>query len=426
MSAQDMKRISLMSMALLAMLSGVACQKSDNKKVNLAFGIVPKDAKKSGGPAAPTVAKAPVVVAKPPVKTPAPPVKPEQEDIQGGVGSSIEDGPVQDGPREDGQIVDNGTRSEEEYTKPNVEKRYTGGKTEDGLLYTGSAEDKLLPFLKQRADSAGGVSKNNNNALAKQIQDASIRLDEDGSVAIITIKLNGPSTNKKTQTLRFSAAVNPNASSEMKMSKEQSRQFPNVKATLHCVDLDGTCESSFVRFKNGSGIVAVILRNTESGLYANFPKNESDSYEYSKLSRYIWNSTGGLNVSDRFDRIVYESFEVVNGKSGFRATMIGRDAEVLSFAAPLVAPEVGTNVNASVDRTIPSFIDELIGLNDVQTDLANMITDTRLVNNNSQGRVSVSIKLRGSSPGRKDLFKFTFTRKVNPLMTLSSESLKLN
>ncbi|MGE0631651.1 MAG: hypothetical protein AB7O96_04545 [Pseudobdellovibrionaceae bacterium] len=430
MSGNNFKRASLISIALLAVLT-TACEKK-KKKLNLAFGIVPKE-QKVPVPVVPAKQPTVTIVPQKPPTTPAP----EKGKDKGPGGGLTPDPDKNKNPKPDGggdadseggsgsgeNVVDN-KDNDEAILNSSVEKHLTGGANK-GLDYTGSSEDGLLPFLRKRADTASAVSKERNNAFAKQIEDASIEFVKGGQ-ARIRVTIKGPMTRGRSLTLVLGGEVAPNSSSDMKLSREQARLMPNLVAKLYCVDSGDSCESSFLRLANGvqgeRSIIAIILRSTKTGTIVDFPKDMRSTPEFDIFSRYLWNTSSGFNEPNKFEKVLYRSFEVVYGKSGFRTTLIAGDSEVLSFGAPLLAPEKGSSVNLSVDRTVPNFVRDMDGYGE---NLLSMIDEVRLVSNNGQGRVRVSVRLNNSSEGKEGAFYFTFVRKVKPLMTLSDESLGL-
>lgn len=313
--------------------------------------------------------------------------------------------------------------------KNDVTKRLTGARSEDGLVYTGNSTDYLLTFLRTRMENVkSDAVKRNNLTLAKLVKSAQLRIGEAGDV-IASIRLQD---GNEGMTLHLGGAVSSDAFSPLKMSQHDQKQvnMPKADGEFRCLDLNGTCETSMLRLslnvKGTSGVVNIVFRNSLADLHVRFPSKPSESTEYMNLENFVRNAEYNRDTNFKIKEIRMESFEVVNGRSGFKTVIMGANDEVMAFGGPLLAPEFGTALSLTADRTVEleqSLDLEKIGA--TVSRISDTIASAKIVNNNGLGQVRLSLTLRKRAGFDPDTVFFTMMRVSKPIIYLSEENVYL-
>lgn len=317
-------------------------------------------------------------------------------------------------------------------TRDNLTKRMTGGVTADGLVYTSSSTDDLLNYLRARNEKVGYETRRLNLEAAASVLSAKMTIDGLSGDAIITLKVQ---EGKDVKIYNVAGAGSSEGSATPLRSVragngETTTGARALEGTLKCMDLDGGCETTFVRLKIGttpsSAIINIVFRNSAADLYFNLPGEYSDNPEYLVLRDYIVSTIRGLNVVDKIKTVRMNSWEVVNGRSGVMLSMKGFNNELLAFAGPLLAPEAGTGVNISLSRIAKDKEDtlDLISLDNTKLNYANTIGEARMVANNGLGQVRLALKMRKRGAYAQDQFLVTFMRRIKPLIDVNDDNLK--
>nr|WP_295902179.1 hypothetical protein [uncultured Bdellovibrio sp.] len=317
-------------------------------------------------------------------------------------------------------------------TRDNLSKRMTGGVTSDGLVYTSSSTDDLLNYLRARNEKVGYETRRANLEAASSVLSAKMTVDGMSGDAIVTLKVQEGNDVKVYNVA--GASSNGGYASPLRSVRagngEKSTGSRALEGTLKCMDLDGGCETTFVRLKIGtspsSAIINVVFRNSAADLYFQLPGEYSSNPEYLGLRDIIRATIQGLNVPERIKTVRMSSFEVVNGRSGVALSMKTANNELLAFAGPLLAPEAGTGVNINLSRIAKDQEDtlDLISLDNTKLNLANTIGEARMVANNGLGQVRLALKMRKRGSYAQDQFLVTFMRKIKPLIDLTDDNLK--
>lgn len=316
-------------------------------------------------------------------------------------------------------------------TRDNLTKRLTGGVTDDGLVYTSTSTDDLLEYLRARNERVGAESRRLNLAAAASVETAVLvtnkgARDESGD-ALVTLKLK---ENGTVVTYKLSGALGDGPALPLKKVKAGTTGTRSIDATIKCLDLDGGCETTFVRVRIGdspsSAIINVVFRQSIADLYFQLPGEYSQNAEYIRLREFIHNSIKDVQTDNRVKEARMSSFEVVNGRSGVTLAMEGLNKELLAFAGPLLAPEAGTAVNINLSRVKQDREDtlDILARGNNKLNFANWIGQARLVANNGLGQVRVALKMRKRADYKQDQFAVTFMRKINPIVELNDENLQ--
>lgn len=321
-------------------------------------------------------------------------------------------------------------------TRDNLEKRITGGKTSEGLLYTGSSTDDLLVYLRARNEKMGWETRRLNFAAAASVRSAKLttetwmgqtgnatlvlKLDEGGATK--TYVLAGELSPGSAKTLRVVSSGN-NAKTTGKQA---------LQGTLKCLDLDDQCENSYARLKIGgngvpSAIINIIFRQSAADAYFHLPAEYTDSSEYYDIREMVVNSIKQVNSQNRIANVRMNSFEVVNGRAGVDVYIKARNKELLAFSGALLAPEAGTSINVGLSRIGKEESDtlNLLALDSSSLKYQNTIASAKMINNNGLGQVRIALQMRQRGKEGGEKFAVTVMRKIKPIVDLNEESLDI-
>lgn len=376
---------------------------------------------------------------QPPTKTPPPPPPPAP--INGGnsnVGGNTQTPvvtPVAPAPQIGTNPIPGDYRANDpaNVTRDNLTKRMTGGMTADGLVYTSSSTDDLLTFLRLRNERVSYETRQANLAAAASVVSAKLNIDEFSGDAIVTVKVQEGS-DVKVYNLAGMNNLGGGTASNLRSVRagngETSTGTRPIEGTLKCMDLDGGCDTTFVRLRLGytgsSSIVNLVFRNSAADLLVKFPDVRSENAEYLFLQEFVTNTIRQIQIPNRIKTVRMNSWEVVNGRSGVMVSVKGFNNELLGFASPLLAPEAGTGVNINASRLAKDKDDslDLLDWDRAQLNYANSIGEARLVANNGLGQVRLLLKMRKRGNFPQEQFMMTFMRKIKPLVDLTDDNLK--
>lgn len=376
---------------------------------------------------------------QPPTKTPPPPPPPAP--INGGnsnVGGNTQTPvvtPVAPAPQIGTNPIPGDYRANDpaNVTRDNLTKRMTGGMTADGLVYTSSSTDDLLTFLRLRNERVSYETRQANLAAAASVVSAKLNIDEFSGDAIVTVKVQEGS-DVKVYNLAGMNNLGGGTASNLRSVRagngETSTGTRPIDGTLKCMDLDGGCDTTFVRLRLGytgsSSIVNLVFRNSAADLFVKFPDVRSENAEYLFLQEFVTNTIRQIQIPNRIKTVRMNSWEVVNGRSGVMVSVKGFNNELLGFASPLLAPEAGTGVNINASRLAKDKDDslDLLDWDRAQLNYANSIGEARLVANNGLGQVRLLLKMRKRGNFPQEQFTMTFMRKIKPLVDLTDDNLK--
>lgn len=376
---------------------------------------------------------------QPPTKTPPPPPPPAP--INGGnsnVGGNTQTPvvtPVAPAPQIGTNPIPGDYRANDpaNVTRDNLTKRMTGGMTADGLVYTSSSTDDLLTFLRLRNERVSYETRQANLAAAASVVSAKLNIDEFSGDAIVTVKVQEGS-DVKVYNLAGMNNLGGGTASNLRSVRagngETSTGTRPIEGTLKCMDLDGGCDTTFVRLRLGytgsSSIVNLVFRNSAADLFVKFPDVRSENAEYLFLQEFVTNTIRQIQIPNRIKTVRMNSWEVVNGRSGVMVSVKGFNNELLGFASPLLAPEAGTGVNINASRLAKDKDDslDLLDWDRAQLNYANSIGEARLVANNGLGQVRLLLKMRKRGNFPQEQFMMTFMRKIKPLVDLTDDNLK--
>jgi hypothetical protein len=278
---------------------------------------------------------------------------------------------------------------------------------------------------------------------AQSIRSAHLSRDMDTGDVIITLKI------KEGQNLKTYVLAGGITEGEGPSKLRLARGRNGVKTTgnqdingkMKCLDQDGGCETIFARLvleapapapapvalsnSSGRAAVAILFRQSLADIRVSVTKS-SGNPEYENIRDFFINSHYDSNTDMKLKKVELKSFEVVNGRSGFEAQLIGENRQLISLGGPLLAPDAGTSVDIRADRTaeLQDSLD-LDNLAGYKFDLANFIGSAKIVNNNGLGQVRIALKMRKRVGYTPEPFKITIMRIIKPTVEPNEDNLNL-
>lgn len=294
------------------------------------------------------------------------------------------------------------------------------GATKGDLIYTTASTDDLISSLRARAEKATRAERSLNAETASSIVSAKLSVRDSGE-AVITLKMSEGSSIKTYNVVGdlsegHSSALQ--AVSEVEGSRTTGAKV--VAGSLKCLDEDGGCDNTLARLsvdsRGSKAIVNIVFRKTIADSYFKLPGRESGDPEYAQIEDFIKNSILSTPGDDRIEVVRMNTFEVVNGRSGFSLTIEGMNKEFMGFEGPLLGSTESSFVNIPLNRIGAG---EASGL---RFDLDNTLGEVRLAGNNGQGKLTLSFKMRPNGNYTQDEFVGIFTRRIKPIINPTEEN----
>lgn len=283
------------------------------------------------------------------------------------------------------------------------------------LNFTGSSPDALLGFVKSElAKESSQVQKANLKA-ASSILDAKLNLDSFSGEAELKLKMASGSV-----VLR--GAMGLEKSQRMMSSKK------SVKGSIQCLDFNpgAKCVNALAKIKTENGSAVIILRNSIVDLHFDMDLSDRVNYSYSNLRQFFVNSIQQIETENRLDSRRLETFEVVNGRSGFSLTMMGFNKEFLGFSGALLAPSSGSAVNLPLVSLKSSSAESqnLLSSGKISLKFADSVVDAKVINNNGLGQLRLALKIADLGKDESNMMTVVASRRVKKINELSADLLK--
>ncbi|WP_413582868.1 hypothetical protein [Bdellovibrio sp. HCB288] len=299
-------------------------------------------------------------------------------------------------------------------------KRVTGAVSNEGLLYTSSSTDDTLDVIRGlKRDYVGNASS---------ITEAKLKFDSVSDQSVVTLKVQENGFPKV-----YNFVGNSSLEENNDIIKLQSARAGNgtkttgslpSHGTLQCLDLDGKCETTLVKAELGYAGSAskfdIVFRQSIADLHFKMPLSKNGNPEYDVMRDLAKNSKEYNQSSNSVKTAFMNTWEVVNGRSGFTVTITTRSNQLLAFAGPLVAPQSGnaTNIVLKPLKTDPNADED--GLTSSgKLSYQNMIGEARLTANNGLGQLRIVFKMRKLATFKQDAFAITFMRRIKPVIDLN-------
>jgi hypothetical protein len=306
--------------------------------------------------------------------------------------------------------------------------------------YTGSADDYLRNFLMVKEARLSDLQKGRNLQTANSVRSASLKVDykadDGGGSGDVALTLN-IAQGGESRALVLGGTID-NGRARIRSSASNVA----VEGEVICMDADATmCETAVADLVVGTSsskkaTLRIIFRRTDVNLQANFPNRNCHTQEcedlYTMFSETGAYQRGNLTSPDRLiiKKAKLETFEVINGRSGFRLTMSTIGGEMLTFGGPLYTQSLMSSAAVSVraDRSInvEDQVNFVTGQN-YKTRLNSTMQDIRVVGNDGLGVITVDVKAGVAKPGvEQDHFTLVIQRLSKPLRPIVGMSLADN
>ena len=307
-------------------------------------------------------------------------------------------------------------------------KTVTGSKSKDGLIYTGAGSDSILESLRQKESQLSGEQQQRNREFADQIASVEWIQDEVTRESLVHLRVWEGSDIVH---FNFKSVLDGNLVSRAVVVNQAYGQKTNgslrLSAQIKCLDLvlaASRCSTAVMNIKSARNAVSakIILRDSLADIH--FVVTNSRNPEQKALRAFLQNSVELKNTSHRIDRMYLQTFEVLNGQSGFVVDIFGFNHEYLGFSGSLLAEEVGNRVQARADKKIwSSVIMEARGFNNLTYNILSTLGDVRLVANNGQGKIQLRIYQRPYGNYPMEETSLTVMRRASAVIELGESSL---
>jgi hypothetical protein len=287
--------------------------------------------------------------------------------------------------------------------------------------FSGAADDYLRTYLIAQEDSLSEEQQILNLRAAQNIQSANLKIDYNrtGDVAM-TLNM-GSGANKKT--ILLGGIMKQDRTASLRSGQE------SLRANLKCMDVateQNNCETALVTMKMNNADVKIIFRRSNMEIGADFGMKQCMTQACEDVYAMFRQSDKELDIKDIKSIKVakLESYEIINGRSAFRAIIrtrgntSGGQIEAIVIAGDLLNQEVMPTMNATTDRTIK--IEDLVDLRNISihTNFQNAMSDVRIVGNDGQGKISMKVNMKRLGNGANDSFDLSFKRVSGELMPL--------
>jgi hypothetical protein len=174
-----------------------------------------------------------------------------------------------------------------------------------------------------------------------------------------------------------------------------------VSGEMKCLDAGESCDTSVVTVyfgdKKNQRQVQILFRTSSFEYHVKYPSPNGDSL-YSKFLALFMNSRYAKGPDSQEPNLLrhkeVESFEVINGRSGAKVTMITNEDEMLMFRFALPMQKKGAELKVPVDISVPRG-------SKYKTALASAISSATLVGNDGRGSFTLSLEMKafpGATP----------------------------
>lgn len=289
------------------------------------------------------------------------------------------------------------------------DKSLTGGKSKSGLIFTGSSADSILSDLVNDELMKPADEQDLNNALAASIFDIAYLIDGYGQLHLDVELRKGGGLTKIEAKANYEAGrairivANPGMASEVALVAE-------------CLDKPlaaSKCETLLVNVVQNGAQATAVLRQTSANIHYTYRDDASSANEFGSLVRFFENAQLDVQTPNKLQGALLHSFEVVNGKAGFKAIITGSKNQVLAFKGDLVVgKDLGAAGSQVEELTQLKGIDVVGAAGSAIADLGfiRTISDTKLVQNSTKGQITLKVNVNSASTGSKNSLNIQFTR----------------
>ncbi len=287
----------------------------------------------------------------------------------------------------------------------------TGGRSELGFVYSGASDDSILKLLITNENKVTEPQAKLNKTLAGSIIEMSYLVDKTNQITIdISLK-----TKNEINNYRFQTAFREN--SLMTMSNA------NLIVTAQCVDsykYSDHCSNLVVKIETGVAQSQAILRQSSADL--KFWVYDVNDPEHSELIQFLKNSSTNTIKSNesnkkinhkKVEKVSFSSFEILNGRAGFSAIIMGQDRQIISIKSELMLKQDLTAAQNNVEKNLDeSDLNVFLATQGTPGDSSfmDLFKTATVTENNSMGQVTVEIKTEAKRSKISSKIVFRFTR----------------
>lgn len=269
----------------------------------------------------------------------------------------------------------------------------TGGRNELGFIYSGASNDSILKFLISNENKVTEQQAKLNKKLAGSIFEMSYLVDKTNQITIdISLK-----TKNEISNYRFQTAFKENSLMTMSHS--------NLFVTAQCVDsykYSDNCSNLLIKIETEGAQSQAILRQSSADLKLWF--YDVNDVEYNELFQFLKNSfTNSIKDNESKEKmnhkkvkeIYFNSFEILNGRSGFSAIIMGQDKEMISLKSELMLKQDLTAAQNNVEKNLDeSDLNVFLSTQGSHGDTSfmDLFKSATVIENNSMGQVTIEIK----------------------------------
>lgn len=285
------------------------------------------------------------------------------------------------------------------------------------IIYSGAANDQLRTELINKMKSGRQDMQEPNAKLAQRIVDAFYSIEIGQASNPVTVHLFVEQADKSIAKVVLQGSLDAKHTGSLVASKANQLANETVTGTLTCMDEDSRyCQTAslFVEFqaqgqaKEKAPVARVILRQS----YINLVTNVVGEYSKSEAAnKFIDMLTVG-----NFDGVssMIQSFEVINGLSGFRTILKSQANQVIGFRSLLAISEEPVQAKPMMNKEelsilINSTRSEAFDGGDIRFDVMHSLTQVSVVKNDGQGGLVVQMVVK-SADGREDTFELDINR----------------
>lgn len=277
----------------------------------------------------------------------------------------------------------------------------TGGTSTYGLLYTGASQDSVLEKLAMMEAGKSAEQAKLNKSLSISIFEMAYLVDKEGQLTIdMTLKSAG-----RVEDHRFQMPFD--AQSQMRLSNS------GITVMAECIDAQpysDDCSNLLVTVQKGSAEAKAVLRQTKADLW--FQYDVTDDQEFNQLASFLRNSKLDYVTDERVESVYMNSYEILGGKSGYTAAIMGKAKQVIALKSDLlVNSDLSAPLNM-VDKVSDwSDINMFMAANGKDLKFMSLIKSATLVQNNGKGQITIEVTTESKSSKELHKVVLKMTRK---------------
>lgn len=282
--------------------------------------------------------------------------------------------------------------------------------------YTGTADDALRDFLLYKMNSVKSEFQLRNIRSAQAVQSASLKMDLASPAKRVEMTIAIEAGKGKSQDVVFAGHIGADRTAHLTTNFRGNLAIATAKCLDKVVGNKATCETVHARIELGKkgqrSFVNVIFRRTNVKLAAQFAEKKCATQECEELYNVFaisqLNNQAVYNVdrdSARLKSAKLETFEVLNGRSGMKLSMITRGNELMNVSGELLRNS--SSVSASTEV---SYADQSASGKNYKTRLNDKIKDAAIVANNAKGQISVALTVGDERRNVSDKFEIQVER----------------